>query len=280
MQSLPIYLYPNKIDVILDLDPTTLGVNQVMYQRDLKIQKGVKNQIQIQFKNSDQKRINVSDAGTYLFNMFDAVNQRLLLTKPLRVLDNGATLSLRGLAELTLYPSDTASLPVSDYTYSVTYKDSDGYSVAAYSNSYYGINGTVHLQEDVYPKLSPSFEATSFLRTRDTNTNLFYYPSGNIYANPEYHSNNLALHTMAIYMTNYRGTVTIQGTLSNQPDYTNWYSNIKVLTYNKFTGIDYFNFNGIYTYIRCIHTPATAPGDSTNDSPNYFGSFDRLLYRS
>ena len=47
MLSLPIYLYPNIYPVILDLDPTVRGVNRVMYQRDLKIQKGVKNKVQI-----------------------------------------------------------------------------------------------------------------------------------------------------------------------------------------------------------------------------------------
>ena len=41
--KLPVYLYPNISTVILDLDPDVLGVNRVMYQHDLKIQKGIKN---------------------------------------------------------------------------------------------------------------------------------------------------------------------------------------------------------------------------------------------
>lgn len=281
MQSLPIYLYPNIITVILDLDPTTLGVNQVMYQRDLKIQKGVKNQIQVQFKNSDQKRINVSNTGTYMFNMFDAINQRLLLTKPLSILDDGETLSLRGLAELTFYEGDTIGLDSTSYTYSITYQDpNDGNTVAAYSNTYYGINGSLQLFEDVYPKLNPTQEVTSLLRTWNPGTNLYFYPSGNLYAYPEYHSNNAALHTMAFYMTNFIGSVTVQGTLNNQPDSTNYYYTIATLSYNNFTGIDYYNFYGIYSYVRVFYTPAIAPGDSTNDRRSFFGSFDRLLYRS
>ena len=81
MQNLPIYLYPNTLDVILDLDATTRGVNQIMYQRDLTIQKGIKNQIRIQFKNSDQKRVSVATTQTFVFSMFDAINQRLLIEK-------------------------------------------------------------------------------------------------------------------------------------------------------------------------------------------------------
>jgi hypothetical protein len=47
MQKLPIYLYQNILNVILDRDATVKGVNQVMYQRDLIIQKGIKNQVRI-----------------------------------------------------------------------------------------------------------------------------------------------------------------------------------------------------------------------------------------
>jgi len=67
MQSLPVYLYSNTLDVILDLDPIIKGVNRVMYQRDLKIQKGIKNKVRIQFKNSDQKRIPINQHDVYVF---------------------------------------------------------------------------------------------------------------------------------------------------------------------------------------------------------------------
>ena len=77
MQNLPIYLYPNSFAVILDLDTTIKGVNQVMYQQDLKIQKGIKNQVRVQFKNSDQKKIRIFNTQTFVFSMFDAINQRI-----------------------------------------------------------------------------------------------------------------------------------------------------------------------------------------------------------
>lgn len=281
MQNLPIYLYPNTTEVILDLDPATPGVNQVMYQRDLKIQKGVKNLINVQFKNSDQKRINISNTDTFIFNMFDATNRRLLLTKSLRVLDDNATLALRGLAELTINPGDTIDLANGSYTYSVTYKDADdNLMVPAYSNTYYGMNGTLHLTSDIYPVLQPSQEVTAFLSRMNNVSHRYEWFSGNLYANPEYNSNNSALQTIALYMTGYRGTVTIQGTLSNQPDSTGFYHTIEELSYDGFSGIDYTNFNGIYTYIRIIYTPAVKPGDSTNDNPDYYGSLDKVLYRS
>lgn len=279
MLRIPIYLYSNTYPVILDLDTTVRGVNQVMYQRDLTVQKGVKNKIQIQFKNSDQKRIPVNGMS-FLFTMFDAISNRQLLQKFLTVLDDGTTLSLRGLAEIDFTESDTIDLNNSSYTFSVTYQDpTDGTFLPAYSNTYYGVNGTLHIAEDIYPALQPSQEITAFIRRFNQSTRLYEHTSGNVYAYPEYNSNS-ALHTVAIYMTNFKGTVSIQGTLSNQPDMSVSYTTIQNMTYDGFTGIDYTNFTGIYSYIRVQYIPATNPVDQSNDEPSYYGSLDKVLYRS
>ena len=79
-------------------------------------------------------------------------------------------------------------------------------------------------------------------------------------------------------MTNFKGTVYVQGTLSNSA--SSHYSTIESRLYTGFTGIDYVNFNGVYSYVRVYYVPATAPAESMNDNPNYFGSFDKVLYRS
>lgn len=280
MQVLPVYLYPNNYDVILDLDPTTRGVNQVMYQHELKIQKGIKNKVRIQFKNSDQKRITVSNTGTYVFSMFDAINQRLLIQKELEILDDGFTTSTRGQAVLSLLESDTIDLDRSSYQFSVKYQDSsDGTYLPAYSNTYYGMAGTVQLMQDVYPVLQPSQEIVSLLKNFNQGTMLYEHKSGNIYAYPEFNSNS-ALHTVAMYMSKFKGTVHVQGTLSNQPDSYGKYFTIDSRTYTGFSGVDYINFNGVYTYIRLLIVPATAPAETTNDNPSFFGSFDKALYRS
>lgn len=277
MQHLPVYLYANKLDVILDLDATTRGVNQVMYQRDLKIQKGIKNQIRIQFKNSDQKRISISNTQTFIFSMFDAINQRLLIEKPLEVL--AETTSTKGVALLTLTESDTLDLDRSSYQYSVKLLDTDGSFVPAYSNTYYGVAGTLHLSSDVYPVMQDSTLINTFNITFNDSIQKYEHKSGNIYANPEYNGNT-ALHTVALYLTNFKGTVEIQGTLDNSPGSSGNYSTIITKTYTGTSGIDTINFNGVYSYIRIIYVPATAPAESVNDNPSFFGSFDKALYRS
>ena len=277
MQNLPIYLYPNTLDVILDLDPTVRGVNQVMYQRDLKIQKGIKNQVRIQFKNSDQKKVSISNTQTFVFSMFDAVNQRLLVEKELEVLE--VSTATRGLALLTLAESDTIDLTKSSYQYSVKLQDTDGTYLPAYSNTYYGMAGTMHITEEVFPVLQPSQEVESFQISYNAAIFKYEHKSGNIYAYPEYNGNT-ALHTLAMYMTAYKGIVYIQGTLDNSPASSGNYVTLSTKTYNGFTGIDYTNINGVFTYIRVMHVPATAPGESDNDNPAFYGSLDKFLYRS
>lgn len=278
MQNLPIYLYPNTLDVILDLDATIRGVNQVMYQRDLKIQKGIKNQVRVQFKNSDQKKVTIYNTQTFVFSMFDAISQRLIIEKNLNVIDQG-TLATRGMALLTLNESDTLDLDRSSYQYSVKLLDVDGSYTAAYSNTYYGINGTLHLSNDIFPVLKDSTSITTFNPVWNDTTMLYNYFSGNIYASPEYNGNT-ALHTAAFYLTAYKGTVIVEGTMDNSPGSNNNYVALVTMNFNGDTGIRYANFNGVFTYIRIKHVPAKGPIAIDNQDPNYSGTVDRVLYRS
>jgi len=60
MQKISSYLYSNKVVINLDL-AASLVEWRIVYQRKLKIYKGFDNVIELDIKNSDQKRINVSD---------------------------------------------------------------------------------------------------------------------------------------------------------------------------------------------------------------------------
>lgn len=278
MQTLPIYLYQNIFDVILDLDSTIIGVNNKMYQRDLIFQKGLKNQVRIQFKNSDQKRIRIYSTQTYIFSMYDTINKRLIVEKPLEVLDNNTT-STKGLALLTLLESDTIDLDKSSYIFSVKCLSEDGSYSPTYSNTYYGINGTAHIKEDVFPFQTPSTENTAFSKIYNDSIQLYEFKSDRIYASPEYNGNT-AIHTLAFYLTGYKGTIYIQGTLDNNPTQDSSYFIINTFTYDGFTGIDYQNFYGVFSYIRVIHVPKKGPGALDNDDTSYAGTFDKFLYRS
>jgi hypothetical protein len=80
-------------------------------------------------------------------------------------------------------------------------------------------------------------------------------------------------------MTNFKGTVYVEGTLNNTPSSFDRYSVIDTRHYNGFSGIDVVNFNGVFSYVRVMYIPDTAPAGVNNDDPSFFGSFDKLLYR-
>jgi hypothetical protein len=283
MQKLPVYLYTNLFEVTLDLDDN-IGIHQTMYQRPLKIQKGVRNTVQLQFKNSDQKRINIS-TKEFVMNVFDETTHNLVMTKNVAILDDGSTSTyavLRGLGEVTFSEGDTLDIDAKTYKFSIVkLEDDDSYS-PAYSNTYYDVSGTIEVKNDAYPTPKQSVEITNFQRTfnSDISKRWWEWYSGNIRAYPELKSNN-ALHTVGFYLTGYRGRVIVEGTLENSPGFYGNYAIISEKLYStRFTGIDYANFNGVFTNIRIRYIPAVNPLDLQNTDTSYTGTFDKLLYRS
>ena len=280
--KLPVYLYTNLFEVTLDLDNNN-RINQVMYQRDLKLQKGLKNTVQLQFKNSDQKLIDMRSKQA-VFVLFDTINQRNLIEKDVEILDTSTTATtalLKGLGNVVFTESDLLACESVAYRAGIKIMDTDGSYTPAYANTYYGVGATVEVRHDLYPTLVPSQEVTHFevYYNADMAALQHEYYSGNLNAHPEYKSNS-ALHTVATYMTRYKGRVIIEGTLENDPATFGNYATISDKTYNVFTGIDYINFNGIFAKVRVRYIPAKEPVTQQNNNTSYAGTVDRVLYRS
>lgn len=295
--KIPVYLYANLSTVTLDLDNNNRIV-QIMYQRDLTLQKGMKNKIQLQFKNSDQKLINVS-TSSFVFVLFDAESQRNVIEKDVTIIDTGSTATTyasKGLGEVVLTESDLDACDSVYYKFGVKALDADGSYVPTYANTYYGISGTLEVKHDLYPTLQPSLEVSNntFLSNVHYNADIgaqqYEFYSGNLNAHPEF-SSNVALHTVAVYMTAFRGRVLIEGTLENDPTSFGNYAVLSDKTYTQFTGIDYTNINGVFSKVRIRYIPAKHPVHNSNDilavDTNvradilaYTGTVDKALYRS
>lgn len=278
MQKLPVYLYPNLFEVIVDVDHVK-GHNPVMYQRTLTVQRGVMTTVQLQFKNSDQKFLNIS-SSTYVMNIIDPQDQRLWLTKPVTILDNGSTYALRGLGEVRFTETDTLEMQNKIYTFSILRYNQGNYE-PTYSNTYYGQHGQLEVKGDLFPLAKPSTEVTTFQRffNSDPDKVWWEYYSGNLAAAPEFQANS-ALHTAALYLRNFKGKVYVEATLETAPSTFSSYDIIKSKTYTQATtGIDYFNFNGVFSYVRLRYIP-DKDAAGANDDPESVGAVDKLLYRS
>lgn len=278
MQKVPVYLYNNTVEILIDLDQNT-RINNIMYQKTISVQRGLKNRLQLQFKNSDQKLVDIS-SSTFVFSMFDETDQRLLIEKPVEILDDGTTRSLRGLAQVTLTENDTLNLESVFYKFTVKQLALDGSFEPTYANTYYGVGGTLKLQHDIEPILKPSTEIKTFQMVYNPDGDKLRYEwySGNINAHPEY-KNAGAINTCAFYMTKYRGQVIVEGTLENDPGTFANYATIATINYNQYTGIDYVNFIGLFSKIRVKYIPSKNPANNENNDISYTGTVDKLVYR-
>lgn len=302
MQKLPVYLYTNIYKVILDLD-NSRGVNNVMYQRNLIFQKGLKNQVQLQFKNSDQKPVDIS-SGTFFFKMFGEDNVMPFNPKQIAVLDDGATTSTRGLALLTLTESDLQDIPAQNFNFSIVSLDSEGSYTPTYANTYYGMKGVAEIRDDVEPHLTPSVENSTFENFRDSPVDRtgqvqhqwWSFHSGNMEANPAFNTNN-GLQTLAFYLNNFKGHIDVYGTLQNSPSGAGNNNELYALLASinistKTTGVKYKNVNGNFTNIKVKYIPdadvtgqnwygAAYPGNPTPNVPYWpNGKVDKVLLRS
>ncbi len=129
-------------------------------------------------------------------------------------------------------------------SYNIYLVDSNNDKTLTYTDTHFGSDGVLHLEDTAFPGPLASYSLTTF-----TQDNTKWY-SESIDAQPAINGNE-ALHSAAVYTDSYIGDVTVQGTLENQvTGSTNWVD-ITTLT---FTGSETepkpVNFNGVFGHLR------------------------------
>ena len=290
MQFNPVYLYVNKLDVFTTLTDTwSTERYRRVYNRNLKIFRGVDNRIDIQVRNSDQKTTNLTppvdpdDNQPYdnvlVFNLVSQDTKDLVLQKDFTAIDLST-----GKVTITLTERELLDLDNGFYNYSIIKElrnnlDEDstelGYEIISkiplYMDSQYNTIGTLEITGDVYGGVANSVIVDTFNYTNPFTqgaTEPFpFYTSQIIDARPNT-SPAYPIHTFQFYTTNYTGTVEIQASLDAQgatPRETKWST---VATVDLLTE-QYKNVTGKYNWFRIKHIPAT----------NNTGTVDKILYR-
>ena len=259
MQTVSRYLITNLVNATIS---GYHGRNSKVYDRRLKIFKGASNPITFTFKNEDQKAQTIT-SKTYEFNLIDTESHESVLTRNLTVLDDGSTTSTKGQASITITEGDLLKLDAKFYNYAIREVKSDNSREVTYSDTGYNVSGTVEVSGEAYPSFIASTDVTGLLTTsgtRRTSSSVYAYPGRN---------NNSALHTVAVYGTGFTGNFKIQGSLVTTPTTDADWSTISNNTITDLSGITYYNFNGVYTYVRFSYDKAS--GNS--------GTVDKILYR-
>ena len=303
MNKLPVYLYPNSLDVILDLDQNK-GIHKIMYQRKLKIQKGFKDTVQIQFKNSDQKPVSIAGNDYYL-DLLDNEGKQYVLnqSKKLDIVEyvgTDSSIVSKGIATVTFDPFDTIDLQAANYKFVIKRDNGDGTYTPAYSNTYYGITGDLEVVSDGFPTGFPI--QTVDMKTLETGKDYdrtfgsmgFIFRTG--WLRPVVRATSTATNsTAAITLAGFVGTITVEGTLDNSPSPAGQANaqSFEITTYTTATAtteIINIDCGSGYTAVRFKVKPAPGPlgtnyyptgypiGSQTNKFPS--GFIDNILYFS
>jgi len=260
MQTVSRYLLTNL--VIAYINGYT-GRNSKVYDRQLKVYKGVSNPITFAFKNEDQKAQDIT-SKTFEFNIIDIESMKSVLTRNLTILDDGSTTNTKGTAIVTISEGDLLLLDSKFYNYSVREINADNSQTVTYSDTSYNSQGTLELIDDAYPQFQASQNINSFTVTTGPLTKT----SGAIDAYPG-NNNNSALHTAVIYTTGFTGRVKIQGTMVTTSPVDADYFDITNIDITASDTVTYTNFNGVYQNIRFSY------GNTSGNT----GTVDKILYR-
>lgn len=147
MQKISSYLYSNRIVVNLDLASSPLEW-RIVYQRKVKIYKGVDNVIELDIKNSEQKRINVSDKVLKCVIM-DTLGQEIYTAD----VTHSAT---PGLATFTIPETSVAVLTPQFLRYTVYILNEDETKTLIYGDTQFGVTGMMDLIGTAVPQALPT----------------------------------------------------------------------------------------------------------------------------
>jgi hypothetical protein len=266
MQFNPVYLYSNKLDVFTNpLDSWTTERYRRVYNRNLKIYRSVDNRIDIQVRNSDQKASNIT-GSTLVFNLVTRETKDLIFQKDFSAMD-----LTTGKVTVILTEHELLDIDPGFYEYSIIKEvretvDSTDYKVtsrmAMYMDSQYDTLGTIEVLGDVLGEVTPSvtvdkFEYINPFTAGSEDSKI--YISSIIDTNPTFNSAG-TLHTFQFYSSNYRGTVTIQGSLDEQGATPhNW---VDISTVD-LTTQRYKNITGKYNWFRIKHLPTQSSSTAT-----------------
>jgi hypothetical protein len=158
MQKISSYLYPNRINVVADvaLFPTRWNI---VYQNRVKIYQGVDNVLTIDIKNSDQKRIDISD-----------MDLRMIITDTAGLLVDDVEVvagSTTGLALATVTEAVLANVAPQFLTFSVYRVNDDETKTVLYADTQFGAKGNMELVGTVMDLSTPARYITNFAPISD-----------------------------------------------------------------------------------------------------------------
>lgn len=243
MQLLSRYLVDNTTTLVADVAGFITEYRPV-YNREIQVYKGIDNALQFRLLNADQKPVNVT-TYTPKFVAFDETG-KMIIEKDCTIQDDGSTIT-RGKFKVSITENNLKNIKQQYLSYVVYLVETDGDKVLTYSQSHFNNNGTIYVNSKSFPGPLKTSLVTSLT---ETGVGSSVWVSEAVNAEPAINGNE-ALHTAAIYASNFVGDVVVQATLNNQLTGTTPWSDVATLNFSgSETTAAPINFNGVFSYIR------------------------------
>lgn len=208
---------------------------QTVYAKNLKIHKGIDNQLQFQFLNQDQKPVDIT-GKTINCRLMSYDGSEVILQKALTLL-----YPLTGIATLQVLSSETLEMDATLCYYSLTIPEST-FEYPVFVDDSAGGRGVIDIVNSVLPKYLPSEQLDIPVHTTPTEQAPVTF-----YSSP-YTPNDVSFFTFQTQLTDYMGTLRIQGSVSGND--TEWFYISDEVSYSGYTSTDYINVEGYFPRLR------------------------------
>ena len=240
MQKILFYLVPNRIRVVSDMTGFITEYRQV-YQRKIKLYKGIRNTITLDVRNADQKKV---DCRTYtpIINFFDS-EHKLILSKVGTVDPSTPALVYVNVESADLALIENQSLTLTAYLNSGTNPN------LLYADAQFGLGVTVEIDEGVVEKYRPPQEITRFNENfGDQKYYSEFVPFGPL-INDDIWSDSTNSTIVTYVPGEFRGIITVEATSNQSTAIGNIWTVVATNNIVNNTPFD-INIVGNYTYLR------------------------------
>lgn len=246
MQKISSYLYSNRISVVADLASYPVEYRPV-YQRRIKLYKGVKNVVEFDVRNADQKRIPITDYNLKCV-ILDNFNSEVLTVD---VIPANNTV---GLATMTIHAEQLDYIKPQFLKFSLYILNEDNTKTLLYGDSQFGASGIIDFLNGVVPEAMPAQIIDKFIYLVDESVNpeVTTYYSSSVEVNPRNDINDTHQVKLEFRVNNFSALVTVQiSTDAVVSTATNW-SDLETFTINNTTDSVIKVYNEIIDYSNNI----------------------------
>lgn len=245
MYSTPVYFYIPRHTVVMYTGASNRRY-EIVYAKNITLNKGVVNQIQFEFLNQDQKPIDVT--GTNIsFRLISNDGSTVHLTKQVdSTYSAGQVLPIKGITQLTVLATELEGIDPQNCSYSLSINN-NGELYPIFVNADAAARGVAKVVDSVLPSFTPSRPVS--IPSHPPLVNLG--PTITYYSSVVEGSTNPTT-TIQFVATDFVGTAIVQGNTSAGAD-TEWYD----IDTHEYTGVSMtsgYSVNGLHPFIRLKFT--------------------------